>query len=195
MNWKAVAQLAGKFAPLLGRVLGGPAGHVAGEILAGVLGVESDPESVLKALEVKADAEQVLRALELKHQGRLSEILLLQEQAVLAAAVQTTQTVNETMRAEIESEHWFYRSWRPAYGWLIGVCFFSVIMNSIALAWFKPESLPIFISFITSTVILWTMAFGVLGVYVHKRSVDKQLKAGVPTPSPASMREQMENLF
>lgn len=195
MSWKKVARLAGRFAPVLGRVLAGPGGQVAGEIVAAALGVEAKPEKVLEAIEQQADADHVLRTIELQNHARLTELALLHEQAIVAQAVQATNSVNATMRAEMKAEHWFYRSWRPAYGWLIGLCFGAIIFNALALVWIRPHVLPVLINFINSTVVLWSFAFGVLGVYVHKRSADKQLLAGISPPPSATVREQLEKLF
>jgi hypothetical protein len=43
MNWSKVGDIAGKALPVLGTVLGGPAGGTVGAMIAGALGVEDDP--------------------------------------------------------------------------------------------------------------------------------------------------------
>lgn len=50
MNWKAVAKSVGQAAPLLGTVLGGPAGGAVGALIASGLGVDGNAESVAAAL-------------------------------------------------------------------------------------------------------------------------------------------------
>ena len=65
MNWKDVGVVAAKAAPVLGAVLGGPVGAVAGAagtLLASALGVEADPVTVLRKL-----AEQGKRFITIEH--------------------------------------------------------------------------------------------------------------------------------
>lgn len=103
MDWAALGgQIIGLGAPLIGGALGGPAGAIAGKILADVLGVDATPEAVNTALAndpsthaklAEADAEWAKVA-----------------QEVAKAGAQQTTAVNESMRAEIASgtswTHW-----------------------------------------------------------------------------------------
>jgi hypothetical protein len=50
MDWKDVAGEVGKAAPLLGTVLGGPAGDAVGDLVAAVLGTQATPDAVSKVL-------------------------------------------------------------------------------------------------------------------------------------------------
>lgn len=75
MDWKAVGKTVATAAPILGSVLGGPVGMIAGaagSLLASVLGVEADPEAVNKALMDPASFVK-LREIEAGERARLLE--------------------------------------------------------------------------------------------------------------------------
>lgn len=185
---------------MLGRLLGGPSGAVVGEIVAGALGVKPKPEDVIEAIAKQGDSEQLLIAAEQEHRTQLTALLIEERKAETAAQVQAVQSVNLTMREEMKAEGWFFRSWRPLAGWVVVLCFAAVVFNGLVLLWVRPEHIRYLIEFISGTTLLWTFAFAIVGVYVHKRSVDKQLEAGYPTSSLtekalAKSRETLENLF
>lgn len=50
MSWSDIANVVGKAAPLIGSVIGGPAGAGVGAMVASALGVENTPEAVQAAL-------------------------------------------------------------------------------------------------------------------------------------------------
>lgn len=67
MNWSDVANVIGKAAPLVGSVLGGPAGAGIGVMVASALGVENTPEAVNAAL---GNPEALIRIKELESSDR-----------------------------------------------------------------------------------------------------------------------------
>jgi hypothetical protein len=75
MNWQDIAAIVGKTAPLLGGVLGGPAGAAIGSIVAAALGTENSPDAVAAALG-DPDAALKLRAIETAHEAELQRISL-----------------------------------------------------------------------------------------------------------------------
>lgn len=56
MKWSDIGNMVGKAAPLVGTLLGGPAGAAVGSLVAAALNVNSDPESVNAALVGNPDA-------------------------------------------------------------------------------------------------------------------------------------------
>lgn len=50
MKWSDITEVVGKAAPLIGSVIGGPAGAGVGALVASALGVENTPEAVQAAL-------------------------------------------------------------------------------------------------------------------------------------------------
>lgn len=64
MNWDSIKDLVGKSAPVLGTILGGPAGGAIGSLISTSLGVEDTPEAVEKELKSNPEALLKLKKLE-----------------------------------------------------------------------------------------------------------------------------------
>jgi hypothetical protein len=75
MNFDAIKNVIGAVAPTLGTALGGPLGGAAASAIAGVLGCDSDPQSLQKAL-AKATPEQLteIKKAELDFEARMKEL-------------------------------------------------------------------------------------------------------------------------
>lgn len=86
MEWKDVAGAVGKAAPLLGTLLGGPAGAALGGIVASVLGTSNSPDAVSQALAANPDAAVKLQALETARATRFQELAAEQALADLQAS-------------------------------------------------------------------------------------------------------------
>ena len=56
MNWSDIGNIVGKAAPIVGTLLGGPAGAAVGALVASALNVSNDPDSVNSALAASPDA-------------------------------------------------------------------------------------------------------------------------------------------
>lgn len=173
MNWSDVGKAVAGFAPLLGGVVGGPAGAGVGTIIASAFGVEDKPKAVMDAIKSDPDAALKLIQVELDNKVALQELEL-----------QRLQVVNKTMQAEIASDDPFVRRWRPFYGYAVAISWsvqmlgFTFMFVYTALK--SPASLPTLIQQFAllsgSLVTLWGIALAVLGVSVHKRSKDKEIK-------------------
>ncbi|MGK2899860.1 MAG: 3TM-type holin [Burkholderiaceae bacterium] len=119
LDWKDIAATVAKSAPILGTILGGPAGAAIGaasSIIASALGVENTPDAVSQALQVNPDAAVKIAQIEKDRQVELQGLAVQQANAQLSAETATIQAVNQTMQAEAASEHWPSYSWRPAIG-------------------------------------------------------------------------------
>lgn len=84
MDWKDIASTVAKAAPILGTVLGGPVGAVAGaagSLVASILGCDDSPEAVEKAISQNPENLLKLKELEAQEQARM----LKWKQAQLAA--------------------------------------------------------------------------------------------------------------
>jgi hypothetical protein len=84
MDWKDVAKLVGKAAPLIAGSLGGPAGTIAGTLLSGILGTEDKPDAVYERLQNDPDALAQVKTAEIEHKTRWEEIKLEEIKARLA---------------------------------------------------------------------------------------------------------------
>jgi len=174
MNWKDVGDFLKGSLPTLGVALGGPAGGVAGKLLSMALGTET-PEGAMDIL--KQDPEAITRY-------KLAELET--DRDVLIASFQAQQqiikTINETIRSEHNSHDPFVRRWRPFYGyavassWFIQMTGFTVMFVFVAIS--EPKELPALVQQFAvlsgSLLTLWGVALAVLGVSVHKRSLDKK---------------------
>jgi roadblock/LC7 domain-containing protein len=120
MEWKDVGNAVGKFAPMLGSLLGGRAGEAVGAMVASALGVGGTPEEVSAVL---ANPEVIvkLRQIEADKSVKLQELLGDQVKAELTAAATNASNVNTTMQAEAASEHWPTYGWRPAIGFAVAL--------------------------------------------------------------------------
>lgn len=136
MNWSDIASTVGKFAPMIGTVLGGPGGLAIGSIVASALGVENTADAVAKELAANPEAAIKLREIESNERLKLQELAVQQAGNEMNAAAQAAESVNKTMQAESASEHWPTYSWRPAIGFAVAL---NVIASSVlVLAVFVP---------------------------------------------------------
>lgn len=69
MNWSDVGNIVGKAAPIVGTLLGGPAGAAVGALVASALNVSNDPDAVNAALAASPDA--MVRITELQTNARV----------------------------------------------------------------------------------------------------------------------------
>jgi len=159
------------FAPLLGSVIGGPAGGALGSVVASAFGVKDEPEAIHQAIKNDPEAAIKLRKIELDNKVELQDIEL-----------KRLEAVNKTMQVEAQSGDPFVRRWRPFYGycvavsWVIQMIGFTFVFGYTAIR--NPDSLTLVIQQFAvlsgSLMALWGLALAVLGVSVHKRSQDKQ---------------------
>ena len=127
MDWKDIAGTVGKAAPILGTLLGGPAGAAVGGLIASALGTGNNPDEVAAAV-AGPDALVKLREIEAKRQTDLQGLLTAQAKAEIAAAVASVQAVNQTMQAEAKADHWPTYSWRPAIGFVFAAYIASLFL-------------------------------------------------------------------
>lgn len=154
MEWKDIAGVVGKAAPILGTLLGGPAGAAIGGLVASALGTENTPSAVSQALSVNPDAAVKLAQIEADQKVKFQELATDQAKAEIAAAAQAISDVNKTMQAEAASEHWPTYTWRPFIGFITGVMLIGVYFV-LPLAHIPVPPVP---------ESVWLMLGGILGV-------------------------------
>lgn len=71
------------FAPLLGSVVGGPAGGAIGSIIASAFGVENDPKEIYQAISNNPEAAVKLRKIELDNKTDLEKIKMEEAKAII----------------------------------------------------------------------------------------------------------------
>lgn len=87
---------------------------------------------------------------------------------------QTLATINETIRQELASEDKFVRFWRPAFGYSVAIAWLLTMSTICYVIIADYENVTEIIMSLVETTSLWSIALGVLGVQVVKRSQEKQ---------------------
>lgn len=119
-TWGSIAAAVGRFAPMLGTLLGGSAGGALGSVIASALGVENNPDAVSKAIATDPAAALKLKELESAERIKLQELAVQSAKNELEASVQSASDVNKTMQSESAAEHWPTYGWRPFIGFTFG---------------------------------------------------------------------------
>jgi hypothetical protein len=171
MDWKDLKGIVGKAAPLLGTLLGGPAGAAVGSLVASVLGVDNEPDEVKKALEADPSLLLKLREAEMQQQTDLQRMMVESETQQIAQ-------VNDTMRAELASGDKFKSYWRPLFGYVMALTWGAVMLAATYQILFKPDYASATIASLGQLSGLWGIGLAVLGINVWKRSDDKAMAFG-----------------
>jgi len=76
MDWKELGKdIIGKGSPLLGSVIGGPAGNAIGSLVASLFGADPEkPDDILAKMNLDPESAAKLQELEMKHKERLEEL-------------------------------------------------------------------------------------------------------------------------
>lgn len=181
MSWDKIKEVIGNSAPLIGGLVGGPAGAGIGAIISSALGTDNNPDAIYKELTSNPDAILKLRELEFTHKMEL-------EKLYINADTQRLKTVNDTMRSEYQSEDKYVKRWRPTFGYAM-VFTWSITWLALCyvIIWDTDKAAAV-ITALTGTAMMWSIALAVLGVNVHQRSKDKQTMAGF---QPKTILEQL----
>ncbi|MCS0077883.1 holin family protein [Vibrio parahaemolyticus] len=176
--WDKVKSLIGNAAPLVGTLLGGPAGGAVGGLVANALGVENSPEAIETALLSGQEAMAKIKELELTHKQRLEEIAL--EYARLESEERRLEIATQTAvtQAEYASNDPFVRRWRPTWGYTLCFSWALMFLGLFAVMVIEPKETANVINAIVALTPLISVALAVLGINIHKRSLDKQVAAG-----------------
>lgn len=92
MDWKDIASIVGKAAPVVGTLLGGPAGAAVGSLISAALGTENTPDAVSAAL--LGDPDAIVKIQELQTNAKVQ----LQQLAVTAEANRLADVQNARAR-------------------------------------------------------------------------------------------------
>ena len=77
MGWDSIKETVGKYAPIAGSLIGGPAGGTIGTLIAGLLGVENTPNAVEKELKLNPQAVLTLKQFDHQYRTKLAELSFL----------------------------------------------------------------------------------------------------------------------
>ena len=79
MNWSDIAGVVGKAAPVIGTLLGGPAGAAVGGLISSALGTDNSPQAVSTALAADPDALVKLKELQTNAKVQLQQLAVTAE--------------------------------------------------------------------------------------------------------------------
>jgi|GEM_PF-278710 len=183
MDWSSIKGAVGGAAPLLGTLLGGPAGGAVGAIIASALGVEQNPAAVGQAIALDPQSAIRLREIELGHEAELQRLIMAQAQAELAAETARIESVNATMRIEAASDKWWVSGWRPFWGFSSAVAFFAAVIFIFALAWQAiwnrdSEVWKAIPELVSALSMLFAIPGAILGIASWHRGREKRARAG-----------------
>lgn len=175
MDWDKVKGALKKVAPLASIALQAtvPGGGLIGGLVSAALGVENDPDIVLKALETDPNAAIKLRQLDNDHKIKLEEIALERDLGEAKAETAKLESINKTYRAEIASDDKYVRRMRPTFGYVMAGTWGSQMIGITYLMFTDAADAVLVISAMAAMTAIWSVGLGVLGVYVYKRSDDK----------------------
>ena len=111
MEWKEIGRsLVSQGAPVLGGLLGGPAGATAGKIVAGLFGSDPDsPEEVMNAIAANPAAMQKIKEYEAKHEEELQRLQIRETELFLSDLDSARKREIETTKATGKKDKDLYR--------------------------------------------------------------------------------------
>lgn len=102
--WENIKSLLGSSAPLVGTLIGGPAGAAVGSLVANALGVENTPVAIERALQNSPDAMVAIKKLESEERISLKQLAL---QASAIALDERKAELADTQNARANhKDHW-----------------------------------------------------------------------------------------
>ena len=176
--WESVKSLIATAAPMIGTVIGGPAGGAVGAMVASTLGVENTPEAIEQELRTNPDALLKLKRLESDERIKLQELALDHSKIESEERKLAITTQAATQQAELASNDTYVRRWRPTFGYAMCLAW-SLLFFGLAFALvFHPEQAASVVNSVVALTPLFSVALAVLGISIHKRSQDKQVAQG-----------------
>lgn len=123
-------------------------------------------EKVKEALSAgQITAEQLAEAN--RHAEKMAEMEIDNYQENLAQ-------INQSLRAEIASEDKYVRRMRPTFGYLMALTWGAQMFGIAYVIIFDTDKAGIVMAAMGNLSAIWAVGLSVLGIYVYKRSEDKQ---------------------
>lgn len=171
--------LVDKGMPLLGGAISGPVGAGLAGLLANAMGSkDTTPETLLAQLKTASpELLSKVQDLEFKHEEKLAEIALQNNQAELSAHTARIQSVNATMQVEAKSSG-LASIWRPIWGLISAVAFFILCVAIAIKMFYAPGDLPAILTGMASLEWFWGIPLAILGVASWHRGQEKRVLAG-----------------
>ena len=92
------------------------------------------------------------------------------------------ETINATMRVEIQSDDKFKSYWRPVFGYIMAISWGAMMFSIIFAIIQTPEQASLIINSFSALGMMWSVGLAVLGVQISARSKDKTVANGFAPP-------------
>lgn len=113
MSWEKVKDAIGGAAPVIGSLLGGPAGGAVGGLVASWLGVEADADAVMRKLQADPESLAKLQQMEIEERMQLRQLQFEQAKLQLTDKQHQHEQQQETIRSGDNAEDEYVRRTRP----------------------------------------------------------------------------------
>ncbi|MFA7277282.1 MAG: 3TM-type holin [Pseudobdellovibrionaceae bacterium] len=94
------------------------------------------------------------------------------------------QQINESLRTEVASNDPYVRRMRPTFGYIIALTWAAQMLAIAYVIVFDTQEAALVIEAVQSLSTIWAVGLSVLGIYVYRRSSEKQNFTSAPAPSP-----------
>ncbi len=144
-------------------------------IVGGVLGTIDNP-AAKTASEALGKVDAALRSGQItpeqlaeanRHTEKMAQIEIENENTHL-------EQINESLRAEIASEDIYVRRMRPTFGYLMAITWGAQMLGIAYVIIFDTDRAGVVMAAMGNLSAIWAVGLSVLGIYVYKRSTDKQ---------------------
>ena len=113
MSWESVKEFLGTSAPVVGSLLGGPAGGAVGGLVASWLGVEDKAEAVMRKLQTDPEALARIQEMEVQERMQLRQLQFKQAELAITDKQHQHEQQQETIRTGDTAEDEYVRRTRP----------------------------------------------------------------------------------
>lgn len=175
MDWKDVGHAVADAAPIIGTLLGGPAGAAVGGLVAATLGTKSNPDDVSATIAANPDTLLKIKQMELDQQAKLQALAIQAEQNRLSAQSQDFATEVSDRQSARELAAKQPHDWlRP----MIAVLLVSAVIG-IVVAVFLPSSKAVLADQVAMSILSMVIGmvfrdFGMVMSYLFGTSRDAQ---------------------
>ncbi|WJT10852.1 3TM-type holin [Vibrio harveyi] len=189
--WDRIKALIAPVAPVVGGLVGGPVGATVGTLLSNALGVEATPEAIEQELKRNPDALVKIKQMESDERTQLRTLTYRHAELESEERKLSIVQQHKTMQAELKSEDAYVRRWRPTFGYAVCLAWSLLFFGLFIVMVITPEKAAEVINSVVAMTPLFGIALTVLGINIHKRSLDKQTQAGI---TPKTIKQLKDSL-
>jgi len=172
--WDGIRDTVAGAAPLLGSLIGGKPGEMAGNLVADALGTDNSAEAIDNALKNDPEALAKLKTAELEHQTELRRLAVKREENRLEHDTANMRQVNETMRAEYKNDVY----WRRAVGWAFAITVILFPTGIFISLWQDKLAVSDLSEVMTAMKEYWYAVIIVLGVAANHAGKRERISSG-----------------